>query len=705
MTVVALRNYSTPKIPSGEKSKVRLNLSDDEAQYLLNRYYPRSGMSHDKFRYEKQWYINLCYYLGLQGGSMKSFLSGMDDRSPAPWIKKHVVNYLVPMVTRTVSKLTASPPQWSVLPKSPSLTDQRSAAVGEKCLQHWEHDLDLGSIRQEVALWSTITGNAFVRVDWDPWARGIKKVYYDHAGKELDPRWVNDPENAAAKEYLERNQMYKVSGVGELMPRVVSPFSIFVPNYASTRTRAPWMLEVEQVPMEDLYNQFDPARVDKVTPEQDRSLHGSFARRLKGLVARYGFGGAIESKEYEEVTTLRTLWIPPNAMLPKGRKIVGTSSVILENVDHPFADIGVRFPYAKFDLIPVPGRWWGMSMVELLLDSQRELNKQRSMMLEDIQYMGRPKLLVPKGSGIDTFTDDVGEWIEYDAMKGKPEMLDVKVNPQLYEVGGSVVVSDMQMIGAQQDVTMARPSQGGAKSGVAISLLQEQDDRVIAPATRSNERGWQVIGRLMLRMASRHYTEPRLIGLTGEGRMKDAIMFLGRDLRENDNVVVVPGSMAPRSRAAEMGKVMDMLGVPNLINLASPTERRMVFRALEVGDSDSIWQGFLAQCNRARQENEMFLRPNPEAGYPIVDEFDDDDAHLETHIPALCGDDFEYLDPFAQEMFRAHVRKHQERKMMAMQMQAMMQAQTRGGPGEKGQASQPRQGQPTPGQKPKQDVA
>lgn len=101
----------------------------------------------------------------------------------------------------------------------------------------------------------------------------------------------------------------------------------------------------------------------------------------------------------------------------------------------------------------------------------------------------------------------------------------------------------------------------------------------------------------------------------------------------------------------------------------------------------------------------MFLRPTPGRGMPIVQEFDDDDAHLESHIAALCGDDFEYLDVFQQEAFKAHVRKHQERKMQAMQMQMMMEAATRGGPGEKGQASQPRQSQPTPGQKPKQDAA
>lgn len=705
MTVVALRNYSSPKL-SGSNSRVRTDITDDEALYLLNHYYPKSGMNHNKFRFEKQWYINLCYYMGLQGGSMTSFLAGLDDRSPAPWIKKHVVNHIVPIVTRTVSKLTSQPPRWSVLPKSPDMVDQTGAKVSEKYLQHCEHELDLGNLRQEIALWKVLCGTCLARVDWDPWAKGMRKVYIDpRTQQELDPKWLSSPQGMKAREWLDQNRSFKGSGVGGLAVKACSPFSIFVPNYASTRTRAPWMMEVDTIPMEDMYNQFDPERCDKVTPEQDRTIHGSFARRLKGLVARYGFGNSLETREYEEVTTLRTLWIPPSELLPMGRKIVGTGSVILENVDHPFADMGIRFPYAKFDFLPVPGRWWGMSLVELLVDSQRELNKQRSMMMEDIQYMGRPKWINPKGNGLNVITDDVGEFIEFDRMVGPPVQVDVKVNPQMHEVGIQQTFGDMQMLAAQQDVSMARTQQGGAKSGVAISLLQEQDDRAIAPAVRSFERGMQVVGKMMLRLAARHETEPRLIGLTGEGKMQDAMIFLGRDLRENDNAVVIPGSMAPRSKAAEMEKIQGMLAVPNLVNLANPMERRLVFRALEVGDSDEMWIGYLAQCRRARQENEMFLRPTPGRGSPVVQEFDDDDAHLESHIAALCGDDFEYLDVFQQEVFKAHVRKHQERKMQAMQMQMMMEAATRGGPGEKGQASQPRQSQPTPGQKPKQDAA
>lgn len=702
MAVLALRNYSRPSVAGPSKGK-RLTISDDEARYLIGRYYPRDGASHDKSRFEKQWFVSLCYYMGLQGGALTSFIAGLEDPAPQPWIKKHVVNYLVPMVTRQVSKLTSSPPAWSVLPKSPAVVDQQASKVGEKLLYHWEHDLDLGAVRQEIALWMVLCGTCLARVDWDPWARGVKKTYLDTRGQPLPSDWIQ--QNPQAKEYLDQSGSFEARGVGDIQVTVRSPFSVFVPNYASTSRRAPWLLEADTEPIEDLYNKYRPELVDQVQPELDQSIHGSFARRIKNLVARYGFGNSMESRESSEVALVKILWLPPSEILPEGRKIVMAGDVVLENIPHPYADLGIRFPYAKFDYLPVPGRWWSMSMVEHLLDSQRELNKQRSMLLEDIEYMGRPKWKNPSGNGLNTIVlGGVGEILEYDRTVGEPTQIETKVNPALYEVGAGMCTGDMQMIGGQQDVSMAKPAPG-ARSGVAISLLQEQDDRLIAPAVRSFERGFGQLGRMMLRLGARHYDEPRLIGLTGEGRLQDARMFLGQDLRENDNAVVIPGSMAPRSKAAEQQKILEVLQIPGIVNLADPRERRIVMRAMEIGQSDGIFDAFLAHCRRARQENEMFLRRNPAQGNPIVGEFDDDAAHLQEHLLALTGDDFENLDVFSQEAFKAHVRKHQERMQQAMMMQMQMAEAQKGGPGEKGQPSQPRQSQPTPGQKPKQDAA
>ena len=58
-----------------------------------------------------------------------------------------------------------------------------------------------------------------------------------------------------------------------------------------------------------------------------------------------------------------------------------------------------ELPYVMFKGIPVPGRFWPTSVVELLRGPQTELNKIRSQIVENAQRIGNPSMTISKQSG------------------------------------------------------------------------------------------------------------------------------------------------------------------------------------------------------------------------------------------------------------------------------------------------------------------
>jgi hypothetical protein len=332
-----------------------------------------------------------------------------------------------------------------------------------------------------------------------------------------------------------------------------------------------------------------------------------------------------------------------------------------------------------------------MGMAEHLIEPQREYNRTRSKMLEVRDLMANPKWAVLRGSGVQSINDQVGEVVEYNMPGAKPEPLTALVDHQLFQLDMDATVRDLQSIGAQQDVTQAK-APSGVKSGVALSLLQEQDDRVIGPTVRSFERGMEDVGQRLLRLAAVHYTEPRLLHQYGQDRVQDTIYFKGADLRENDNVVVIPGSMAPKSKAAEMEKVFNAMQL-GMIDMMDPTIRRMAFRAINLGEAEGLFDEMDADERRARIENELFSHPKPDELLPQVQEFDDHMIHSRVHKALMKSDTFELLPPFIQSAIIQHWQAHERYIQQALMAQMQLQAAQRGGPGEKGQPSAPAQKQ------------
>jgi hypothetical protein len=652
---------------------------------------------------EKLWFVAIAHYVGLQ--SFESFEVFQDiDPNLVQEGTGYNANHIYRLVLANIARKSRASPVWDVVPNSPDQIDQEAAKVGKQILDFAYQEKGLKGLRRELAYWTELCGTAFIYVDWDERVGRSLRVYKDPFTEEtIATNQLKEDEI----NFLDQFESFEDSREGDWHMEVISPFQVKLPHWFVYFEQMPWVVIERIVPIDWVWEHY-PKKARDIQPDEiTTNEDNEYWRRLSSLVNRHGF--ALPSRggfEYEGVQ-IREMWIKPYGRFPKGAKIVGTVSRLLENSVHPYHDAGldIDFPLVDFHHARVPGRYWSMGTVEHLIGPQRDYNVSRTQMIQQRDILCHPQWVAARQAEVTNTRNDYGDLLEYNVMAGggRPELVQPPSVSQAHVVTSKDALGDMQTIAAQSEPSLGQVPTG-VRSGVAIKALQEKDAAVSGPVIEDMEDGMQKVGELTLKLFWKFASVPRAIRIYGESRQVDVQMFKGSQLNGNTAVRVQQGSMMPKSRAATESTMMDLLQVGG-INPQLPNDRRMLFEALEVGDMDKIFLEENLQRRRARIENMMFHRPTagPEAAFPDVDEDDDHQAHYEEHLKFKLTDSFELL-PFARKnAFNAHMDKHKLAVAQMMEAQATFQAVAGGGggngspPSQPGQASPTRERQPTPG--------
>jgi hypothetical protein len=157
---------------------------------------------------------------------------------------------------------------------------------------------------------------------------------------------------------------------------------------------------------------------------------------------------------------------------PRGRKIVFSGNVLLEDSDNPYED--GEFPYEKHINYLLPREYYGISELENLESPQKIFNKLVSGALDVLVLMGNPVWIIPTSSGIDvdTVTNRPGMILEPDNVNhGIMRQEGVQLQPYVMNL-----ITAMQnwfdTVGGSMDITRgAKPT--GVSAASAISQLQD----------------------------------------------------------------------------------------------------------------------------------------------------------------------------------------------------------------------------------------
>jgi hypothetical protein len=173
-------------------------------------------------------------------------------------------------------------------------------------------------------------------------------------------------------------------------------------------------------------------------------------------------------------------------------------------------------------------------------------------------------------------------------------------------------------------------------------------------------------GMAMLRLMQEHYTEDRLLVLQGRFGVETISDFRGAALKGVAEVRVAPGSIEPRTRAAQQAIIMSLVDR----QLVDPHK---AIAALRSGTADSIIDAY--ELNKAKQHRE--IKTFIDAGnmkaeaLPMVDPVVDDHAvHLEEIQMWMLTVDYERQPELVKQAAQAHAAWHQQ-EQQAQQVQQM----------------------------------
>ena len=608
---------------------------------------------------EPGWFLDLAFYQGLQ------WVVWMGDRLHKPDLGPNRItvteNRIAGCVRTELAKMTKNRPVFVVTPNSGAEEDTNAAEMAERIMRYmWRH-LKMPELSLKALEWSRVCCAGFLKCYWDSSIGDPVEVLVGPDGNVLTDEqgavMRGDSQMAAVLSQAGMEVRSKRVAQGDVRVEVRSPFQMFVDPICDTFSEAEWVIE-ESVRSTDYVQRRFNVKLKADTPANP----GMIEARMMGAMTGQAAGGYMGVR-------VREFWSKPSEKYPAGVRIVYAQDQILDRDDRPFDPM----PYVMFTGIPVPGRLWPMSTVELLRGPQTELNKTISQMAENRNRIANPTGIASKQAIIDAekFLDSIaapGGWFFLDetgSQMPKPEYLESPELPEYVKEEPPRIVQAIEDISGQHEVTNANVPPG-VTAASAITLLQEADDTRLGLAMQDYEEQLGRFGRKVLELVAHFYSEARTVKIAGDDGAWEIFDFKGTMLRGNTHVEVQAGSAFPQSQAAKQAQLTDYLRMIAQMGI-QPTQRQLsqYLRDAGMGATDRLVQEYTTDEAQANRENALLAQ-----GIPLdINPFDNNEAHLANHEDFEKQPRFQQLAPPIQQLHLQHTDAHRQRLQAQQQQQ------------------------------------
>jgi len=210
----------------------------------------------------------------------------------------------------------------------------------------------------------------------------------------------------------------------------------------------------------------------------------------------------------------------------------------------------------------VPGRLWGIGLIEPLIELQVMYNKGRSQVIHNAELMGNPKWLVPKSSGVgkDALSDSrPGEKVVYNATSGPPPQ-QISASP----LPGYVLDNIRQLSAEMLDVAGVHSTSLGKRaigieSGAAIESLTSRDSQQLQVTQQNMERAVTNLSICVLEMARVYYNEPRMMRMMDEAGRVVHKTLQNTDLCRNPEIYLEAGTLFRDEKPDRDQRILEMV--------------------------------------------------------------------------------------------------------------------------------------------------
>lgn len=611
----------------------------------------------EKLPFELTWRLIINYLEGNQFLTINTYGQKIEETIPfAWWEEREVFNQLAPIFETRLAKLARVDTACKVRPATGEADDISSAKICTKIIASYDHALEMEAKQLEANVWMEKTGTAVFKTLWSM-----------NKGRVVGKKAVEIPEELMLdtpdfeKELMGISEgSFKFIREGDADVVVCNPFeiypdSVFNPTIKHCRS----IIHARVFHEDELFEEF--GIYEQGTPNNVFNLSGGLTGN--GGIGQKGTSYAIQSAMKDKTVLVLEKWELPSNKYPNGRLIIVSKKNMIYYGKLPdglmTAEGEYELPFDVQKSVDM-GYFFGTSILERLLPLQRRYNSIRNRKKEYLNRVSIGQLVYDEGSiDEDMLEEDglaPGQMIPVKQGFDKPEYLQTPPLPSAFDSEDNIISVDFNRISGVSEISRDSQAPTGVGSGIALSILKEQDDTRLS-LTASNIGTARIgIAKKLLTMNKYYVKYPRQLKDIGKQNTIAVIEFTGKEITSND-VYIERTSALSETPAQRRQMVFDLLQAGLFQPDVPPKTVAKVMEMLELGNWESFDDDINMHYQKAKRENVRMLKG--EIIQPDV--YDEHLSHVQEHVNFMLTSDFEEMNtknPTLKQVFMDHYGMH-----------------------------------------------
>lgn len=580
---------------------------------------------------ELSWELNMNFLNGSQNTSVSARGEIENEDKNFYWQSQNTYNHIAPIIEARLAKLSRVRPVMSVRAASDEDKDLKIAKISTSILNSAYNRLELDRVIYSNTVWSEVCGSSFYKIIWEK-----------NAGRKIGVKDGTDIYEGDA-------------AVIACPPHEIFPDSLFTENIEDCKSiihaRAMHVNEIEE-----LYGVTVQGGEVNVFTLDNNAQKSSY---LMPKVARgVKSGRAVVLERYEK----------PCAKYKNGRLIITAGDKMLYMGDLPYKNGGGEnpYPFIKQSSLTFPSLFFGRSMVERLIPIQKAYNLVKNRKHEFLNRLATGVLAVEDGS-IDT--DDLiedglppGKVIVYRQGSRPPILMNPGSVPVEFTYEEERLLKEFMMISGVSEFMRNSIAPANINSGIALSMLIEQDDTRLSSTAENIRRCVKSIGKHILSLFKQFSGEKRYMRMAGEGKKVEVFYFSSNDI-SSDDIIFDTENELTITPAQKKSMVFDLLGTGLLNDENGKLNNRMRAKVLEIlgfGGLENTQDITSLHIARAQEENLYLLKNGLTA-----EEYDDHETHISEHTRYILSSEYaSQKNDINKKRFTEHIRSHKQMEFL-----------------------------------------
>lgn len=574
------------------------------------------------------WMTNIAYLLGYDGVRYDTETRryvGSNMGSKAMFRRNKIyINKILPIVQNRLARLCKVPPRYDVRPKSNDVEDKDAARLALDIIgQIWDAQ-NIDEKRQELMMWLQECGFSFGYVGWD-----------DSLGEPMI-----DPMTGEVLGYE-----------GDVKFEPVSSFEMYFDPLAKNMQEAAWVGRAKVRKLNYFRDRY--GEKGHLVKEENAWLLGTdYELRINNITKNGQAAGQAQNQVKDSAIEL-CYYERRSKKFPNGRMMIVANDVLLEDKELPVGEI----PFVKFDDIKIAGKFYSESIITHMRPVQDYKNMVMRKRFEWTQRLAAGKLIAARGHNLmnEALNNESGEVVEYDpvANASPPTAMAMPSIPAYIYQEDDRADRELNSIAGIGEISQGSLPSAGIPA-VGMQFLQEQDETRLGVMVQQHEYAWAKVGQLILKYVAKYYKTPRLLKVAGDGLSYTVKHFVGADLKDNYDVIVVKGSTIPGSKVLRRQEILNAYSQGVLGQPGDPKLRQKVLEALEYGDIAEIYEDQSLDNAQIKEHLEGLEKEIP----PPRNENDNHVLHFEEKNRYRKTDKFKRLTDLAKQMLEDDLKYH-----------------------------------------------